>query len=84
MKLIVLPIAREDFFEICQGKKKADLREGGYQYHEGDLVHYINTDKSEIDYYEANLFQITHVLSESENKGLNSEYAILSIEKVQE
>ncbi len=82
MKLIVLPIARNDFFDICKGKKKADLREGGYQYHEGDLVHYINTDKSEIDYYENNLFQITDVVTDNDNKGLHYAYVILSLEKV--
>lgn len=82
MKLIVLPIAREDFFNIANGKKKADLREGSYQFHEGDLIHYINADKSEIDYCETNLFQITDVMTDTDNKGLHYAYAILSLEKV--
>lgn len=82
MKLHVLKIKACYFYDVSKGLKKAELREDDRQYEVGDLIHFVDVKGHEIDYFENNLYEITHVLRNVEEYGLKFGYAILSIEKV--
>ena len=82
MKLHVLKIKPCYFHDVARGLKKAELREDDRQYEVGDLIHFVDVKGREIDCFDDNLYEITHVLRNVEEYGLKSGYAILSIKKL--
>ena len=82
MKLHVLKIKPCYFYDVSVGLKKAELRKDDRQYEVGDLIHFVDVKGNEIEYFQCNLFIITHILRNVEEYGLKFGYAILSIEKV--
>ena len=82
MKLHVLKIKPCYFYYVSKELKKAELRQDDRQYEVGDLIHFVDTKGCEIDCFEDNLFEITHILRNVPEYGLDINYAILSIKKV--
>ena len=82
MKLHVLKIKPCYFYYVSKGLKKAELRQDDRQYEVGDLIHFVDVKGREIDCFEDNLFEITHILRNVPEFGLDANYAILSIKKV--
>ena len=82
MKLHVLKIKLCYFWDISKGLKKAELRQDDRQYEVGDLIHFVDLKGREIDCFTDNLFEITHILRNVPEYGLDVNYVILSIKKV--
>lgn len=82
MKLHILKIKERYFFDVNGGLKKAELRKDDRQYEVGDLIHFVDPKGREIDCFSDNLFEITHILRNVPEYGLDVNYAILSIKKV--
>ena len=82
MKLHVLKIKPCYFYYVSRELKKAELRQDDRQYEVGDLIHFVDTKGCEIDGFSDNLFEITHILRNVPEFGLDVNYAILSIKKV--
>ena len=82
MKLHILKIKPCYFYYVRNELKKAELRQDDRQYEVGDLIHFVDTNGCEIDGFSDNLFEITHILRNVPEYGLDVNYAILSIKKV--
>ena len=82
MKLHVLKIKPCYFYYVRNEIKKAELRQDDRQYEVGDLIHFVDTKGCEIDGFSDNIFEITHILRNVPEYGLDINYAILSIKKV--
>lgn len=82
MKLHILKIKESYFLDVNRGRKKAELRQDDRQYEVGDLIHFVDVKGREINWFDSNLYEITHILRNVEEYGLKRGYAILSIEKV--
>ena len=82
MKLHTLKIKERYFYDVNGGLKKAELRKDDRQYEVGDLIHFVDPKGREIDCFSDNLFEITHILRNVPEYGLDVNYAILSIKKV--
>ena len=82
MKLHILKIKERYFFDVYDELKKAELRKDDRQYEIGDLIHFVDPKGREIDWYSDNLFEITHILRNVPEYGLDVNYAVLSIKKV--
>lgn len=84
MKLHILKIKPEYFSEVLQENKLFELRKNDRDYQVGDLVHFINTNGDEYTLYDRKtlVFQITYVLKDVEEYGLNKSYCILGIKKL--
>lgn len=82
MKLHILKIRPCYYFFVNNGMKKAELRKDDRNYEVGDLIHFVNLNEEDFTYDLDNVFKITHILRNCEEFGLNKDYCILSIEKV--
>lgn len=89
MKLHELKIKEEYFNAVIRGEKTFELRKNDRDYEVGDLIHfknifnYDNPDLNEFEGYENCVFQITCVLKNVEQYGLDKEYCILGIKKLE-
>lgn len=86
MELHILKIKPEYFSEVLRGFKSFELRKNDRDYQVGDLIHFINTNGDEYTLYERNtlVFKITYVLKDVEEYGLDKDYCILGIKRLQE
>lgn len=95
MKLHELKILHEYLIDVSIGKKTFELRKNDRDYQVGDLIRFI--DVREDDYTankniyknqiepnidENTLYRITYVLKDVEKYGLNKDYCILAIKKL--
>lgn len=89
MKLHELKIKDEYFKEVLRENKTFELRKNDRDYQVGDLIHfknifnYDNPDLNEFEGYENCVFQITYVLKNVEQYGLDKDYCILAIKKLE-
>ena len=91
MKLHELKILHKYLVDISIGKKTFELRKNDRDYQEGDLIRFINikedndtSKKCLIEPYinEKTLYRITYVLKDVEKYGLDKDYCILAIKKL--
>ena len=85
MKLHVLKIKDEYLAEIYCGRKTFELRKDDRDYQVGDLIHFVDTNGDEVDtkeFNKGNLYEITYILRNVPEYGLQDGYAILSIYQV--
>ena len=86
MKLHELKIKREYYEAILFGKKTFELRKNDRDYQAGDLIHFVNLDGTiyiEETCEEKNVYQITYILKDVPEYGLDKNYCILGIKKLE-
>lgn len=82
MKLHILKIRDNFYWEVSHGFKKAEIRKNDRDYEKFDLIHFVDMNGEDFIYCPDNIFMITHVLKDIPQYGLNKDYVILSIEKL--
>lgn len=91
MKLHELKIKRECFDAILDGKKTFELRKNDRDYQVGDLIHFVDINGCEFDsihlfatilFPKRMIFEITYVLKDSQEYGLDKDYCIFGIKKL--
>ena len=89
MKLHELKIRHEYLIDVTLGTKTFELRKNDRDYQVGDLIHFIDiredNTKNDIEPYidENQLYRITYVLKNVEKYGLDKDYCILAIKKLE-
>ena len=92
MKLHELKILHEYLFDITIGRKTFELRKNDRDYQVGDLIHFIDIREDNITpnkflvepFIDKNtLYRITYVLKDVEKYGLDKDYCILAIKKLE-
>ena len=96
MKLHELKILHEYLVDITIGTKTFELRKNDRDYQVGDLIRFIDKDYADRDYKlfhkyddtepyidENTLYRITYVLKNVEKYGLDKDYCILAIKKLE-
>lgn len=91
MKLHELKILHEYLIDVSIGKKTFELRKNDRDYQVGDLIRFIDireddstANKNQIEPYidENALYRITYVLKGVEQYGIDTDYCILAIKKL--
>lgn len=91
MKLHELKILHEYLVDIDLGKKTFELRKNDRDYQVGDLIRFIdvreddstaNKNQIEPNIDENTLYRITYVLKDVEKYGLDRDYCILAIKRL--
>ena len=90
MKLHELKILHKYLVDVDLGNKTFELRKNDRDYQVGDLIHFIDirendsTSKNRIEpnIDENTLYRITYVLKDVEKYGLDRDYCILAIKKL--
>lgn len=82
MKLHELKIKEDYFNAILRGEKTFELRKNDRNYQVGDLIHFIKTDGFEYFGHSKDAYQITYILKNVAEYGLDKEYCILGIKKL--
>ena len=90
MKLHELKIKHEYLIEVDRGRKTFELRKNDRDYQVGDLIRFIdirqrNNDNClcDIDIDDNTLYRITYVLKDVPEYGLDKDYCILGIKKLE-
>ena len=92
MKLHELKILHEYLIDITLGRKTCELRKNDRDYQVGDLIRFIdireddsaaNKNQIEPNIDENTLYRITYVLKDVEKYGLDKDYCILAIKKLE-
>ena len=83
MKLHILKIKEEYFNEVIRGEKTFELRKNDRDYQVGDLIHFIKTDGFEYFSHSKNAYRITYILKNVPEYGLDKDYCILGIKKLE-
>lgn len=89
MKLHELKIKHEYLVEVVMGRKTFELRKNDRDYQVGDLIRFIDirqsySDGCEYVYIDKDtLYKITYVLKDVPQYGLDKDYCILAIKKVE-
>ena len=92
MKLHELKIKHEYLIDVTVGTKTFELRKNDRDYQEGDLIRFIDIGEDDTITtkcrYEPNidentLYRITYVLKDVEKYGLDKDYCILAIKKLE-
>lgn len=91
MKLHELKILHKYLIDVSLGKKTFELRKNDRDYQVGDLIHFIDIREDNITsnkcscepFIDKNtLYRITYVLKDVEKYGLDKDYCILAIKKL--
>lgn len=91
MKLHELKILHKYLIDVDLGKKTFELRKNDRDYQVGDLIRFIdireddstaNKNQIEPNIDENTLYRITYVLKDVEKYGLDKDYCILAIKKL--
>ena len=89
MKLHELKIKHEYLVEVDMGRKTFELRKNDRDYQVGDLIRFIdirqsNSDGCDYAYIDKDtLYKITYVLKDVPQYGLDKDYCILAIKKLE-
>lgn len=88
MKLHELKVKDEYFREVLRENKTFELRKNDRDYQVGDLIHFVDIEGSNHiignPFYNKNLvFQITYILKDVPQYGLDKDYCILGIKKLE-
>lgn len=92
MKLHKLKIKHSYYVDIYLGKKTFELRKNDRDFQVGDVIHFIDLHDEIIDLFDTKacdvnieddtLYQITYVLKNVPEYGLDKDYCILGIRKL--
>lgn len=91
MKLHEIKILHEYLVDVDLGRKTFELRKNDRDYQVGDLIRFIdvreddstaNKNQIEPNIDENSLYRITYVLKDVEKYGLDKDYCILAIKKL--
>lgn len=84
MKLHYLKLQEKYWNDVMSGMKGFELRKNDRDFKVGDLIIFVEADTQPKEHViQSKPFVITYVLKNVPEFGLNEEYAILSIERVQ-
>ena len=89
MKLHELKIKHEYLVEVARGVKTFELRKNDRDYQVGDLIRFIdirqsNNDNCDYVYIDNNtLYRITYILKDVPQYGLDKDYCILAIKRLE-
>lgn len=88
MKLHELKIKDEFFKEVLRENKTFELRKNDRDYQVGDLIHFVDIDGNnhiigKPSYNKKLVFQITYILQNVQEYGLDKDYCILAIKKLE-
>lgn len=90
MKLHELKIKHEYLIEVVMGRKPFELRKNDRDYQVEDLISFIDIKQSnndncdcDIDIDKNTLYRITYVLKDVPEYGLDKDYCILGIKKLE-
>ena len=83
MKLHELKIKEDYFNAILRGEKTFELRKNDRDYKVGNFIHFIKTDGLEYFGHSRDVYQITYVLKDVPEYGLDKDYCILAIKKLE-
>ena len=91
MKLHELKIKHEYLIEVNMGRKTFELRKNDRDYQVGDLIRFIDikdikqNDNCDCDIYinKDDLYKITYILKNVPQYGLDKDYCILGIKKLE-
>ena len=89
MKLHELKIKQEYLIDVALGNKTFELRYNDRDYQVGDLIRFIDISvgytSNDVEPYidENTLYRITYVLKDVEKYGLDKDYCILAIKKLE-
>ena len=88
MKLHELKIKHEYLIEVDRGRKTFELRKNDRDYQVGDLIHFVDIDGNNHiignpPYNKKLVFQITYILKDVPEYGLDKDYCILAIKKLE-
>lgn len=81
MKLHELKIKNEYWVYVHQGLKTFELRKNDRDYQVGDLINF-KVIASNYEIQDKDVYQITYILKDVKEYGLNEEYCILGIKKL--
>ena len=91
MKLHELKIKHEYLIEVDRGRKTFELRKNGRDYQVDDLIHFIDIEDEDKEFKPWHLepsidkdalYKITYVLKDVPEYGLDKDYCILGIKKL--
>ena len=91
MRLHELKIEDEYFKEVLRENKTFELRKNDRDYQVGDLIHFVDINGCEFDsihlfatilFPKRMIFEITYVLKDVPEYGLDKDYCILGIKKL--
>lgn len=82
IRLHTLKIHPEYYWHVLNGYKTFELRKNDRDYKTFDLIHFVDTNGQRFINDPNNVYQITYVLKDVPGYGLNEEYCILSIVKI--
>lgn len=86
MKLHILTIKEKYLMDILYDDKTFVIYKNDCDYEVGDLIHFVNENGKEYDRYgdiEKAVFRITYILKDVPEYGLDKDYCILSIKKLE-
>ena len=88
MKLHELNIKHEYLVDIVMGRKTFELRKNDRDYQVGDLIHFVDIDGNNHiignpSFNEKLVYQITYILQNIQEYGLDKDYCILAIKKLE-
>lgn len=93
MKLHELKIKHKYFVDVVEGKKTFELRKNDRDYQVDDLIHFTRDlsegnvfdleDRLDDNYYIGNVYLITYILKDVQEYGLDKDYCILGIKKLE-
>lgn len=83
MKLHELKIKDDYFNAILRGDKAFELRKNDRDYQVGDLIHFVGIDNLEYFGHSKDAYQIIYILKDVPKYGLDKDYCILGIKKLE-
>ena len=84
MKLHTLKIQPRFYSAVMKGDKTFELRKNDRDFLTFDLIHFVDVNGEDFINEPNNVYQITYVLKDVEEYGLDKTYCILGIKKLKE
>lgn len=84
MKLHTLKIQPRFYSAVMKGDKTFELRKNDRDFLASDLIHFVNVNGEDFINEPNNVYQITYVLQDVKEYGLDEDYCILGIKKLTE
>lgn len=82
MKMHELKIKDNYYWSVMNGYKTFELRKNDRNFEVGDTIHFVNINGVDFINEPNNIYQITYILKNVEEYGLDKDYCILGIKKL--
>ena len=79
MKTHTLKILKSYYIDVKSGKKPFELRKNDRNYEVDDLINFVVIDEKGVQHKTDELYQITYILKDVPQYGLDQNYCILGI-----